>query len=87
MDTLIRHGLIVTPQGRRVASIGIQGGRIAGIYEPGAEPEAREVIEADGLASCPAPSTCIRTTARVRCRASSTRTRSTPPRCSARPAA
>ncbi len=53
MDTLIRHGLIVTPQGRRVASIGIQGGRIAGIYEPGAEPEAREVIEADGLAIVP----------------------------------
>lgn len=53
MDTLIRHGLIVTPQGRRVASIGIQGGRIAGIYEPGSEPEAREVIEADGLAVVP----------------------------------
>ncbi len=53
MDTLIRHGLIVTPQGRRVASIGIQGGRIAGIYEPGSEPEAREVIEADGLAIVP----------------------------------
>lgn len=53
MDTLIRQGLIVTPQGRRVASIGIQGGRIAGIYEPGSEPEAREVIEADGLAIVP----------------------------------
>lgn len=53
MDTLIRRGLIVTPQGRRVASIGIQGGRIAGIYEPGSEPEAREVIEADGLAIVP----------------------------------
>lgn len=53
MDTLIRHGLIVTPQGRRVASIGIQGGRIAGIYEPGSEPAAREVIEADGLAIVP----------------------------------
>ena len=53
MDTLIRNGLIVTPQGRRVASIGIQGGRIAGIYEAGAEPEAREVIEADGLAIVP----------------------------------
>ncbi|MBU7576260.1 MAG: dihydroorotase family protein [Hydrogenophaga sp.] len=53
MDTLIRHGLIVTPQGRRVASIGIQGGRIAGIYEPGSEPAAREVIDADGLAIVP----------------------------------
>lgn len=53
MDTLIRHGLIVTPQGRRVASIGIQGGRIAGIYELGSEPAAREVIDADGLAIVP----------------------------------
>lgn len=53
MDTLIRNGLIVTPQGRRVASIGIQGGRIAGIYDSGTEPEASEVIEADGLAIVP----------------------------------
>jgi len=53
MDTLIRNGLIVTPQGRRVASIGIQGGRIAGIYDAGTEPEAKEVIEADGLAIVP----------------------------------
>lgn len=53
MDTLIRNGLIVTPQGRRVASIGIKGGRIAGIYEPGTEPEAQETIEAEGLAVVP----------------------------------
>lgn len=53
MDTLIRNGLVVTPQGQRVASIGIQNGRIAGIYEPGTEPEAREVIDAEGLAVVP----------------------------------
>ncbi|WP_137922091.1 dihydroorotase family protein [Hydrogenophaga sp. 2FB] len=53
MDTLIRNGLIVTPQGRRIASIGIQDGRIAGIYEVGTEPNAKEVIEADGLAVVP----------------------------------
>lgn len=53
MDTVIRNGLIVTPQGRRVASIGIQDGRIAGIYEAGTEPSAKEVIEAGGLAVVP----------------------------------
>ncbi|WP_028604519.1 dihydroorotase [Ottowia thiooxydans] len=53
MDTLIRNGLIVTPQGRRIASIGIENGRIAGIYEPGTEPNAKEIIEAEGLAIVP----------------------------------
>jgi len=53
MDTLIRNGLIVTPQGRRIASIGIQDGRIAGIYEAGTEPDAKEVIEAEGLTVVP----------------------------------
>jgi dihydroorotase len=53
MDTLIRNGLIITPEGRRIASIGIKNGYIAGIYKTGTEPEAKEVIEADGLAIVP----------------------------------
>jgi dihydroorotase len=53
MDTLIRNGMVFTPQGRRQASVGISGGRIAGIYEPGREPDARQIIEADGLAVVP----------------------------------
>lgn len=53
MDTLIRNGLIFTAQGRRQASIGIRNGRIAGIYEPGQEPDAQHIIEADGLAVVP----------------------------------
>jgi dihydroorotase len=53
MDTLIRNGLIVTPQGRRQGSIGILNGRIAGIYEVGEEVAAKEIIEADGLAIVP----------------------------------
>jgi len=53
MDTLIRNGIVFTPQGRRQASIGISNGRIAGICEPGQEPDAQHIIEADGLAVVP----------------------------------
>lgn len=53
MDTLIRNGLVITPQGRRQTSIGIRDGRIAGIYEAGNEPQAKTVIDAQGLAVVP----------------------------------
>src|SRR5258708_16392661 len=50
MDTLIRNGLLITSKGRQLASVGIRDGRVAGIYQPGQEPEAKEVIDASGLA-------------------------------------
>ncbi|WP_337998212.1 dihydroorotase family protein [Oleispirillum naphthae] len=53
MDTIIKNGLIVTADGRFEGSIGIVGEEIAGIYAPGEEPEAAEVIDAAGLAVMP----------------------------------
>ncbi len=53
MDTLIKNGLVVTPQGQVRASIGIRDGKIAGLYEAGSEPDARNVIDASGLAVLP----------------------------------
>jgi dihydroorotase len=49
MDTLISNGTIVTAERRFQASIGIKDGLIAGVFEKGAEPKAREVIDAAGL--------------------------------------
>jgi dihydroorotase len=53
VDTIIKNGLIVSADGKKNASIGIEGERIAGIYEPGAEPEADNVIDATGLVILP----------------------------------
>lgn len=53
LDTLITNGQIITPTTRFRGSIGIVGEQIAGIYEPGAEPEARETIDASGLTVLP----------------------------------
>src|SRR5258707_14235793 len=54
MDSLISNGLLITSKGRQRASVGIRDGRIAGIYEPGHEPAAKEVNDASGLAILPA---------------------------------
>lgn len=53
MDTIIRNGLIFTPEGRKHASIGILNGKIADLYEVGQEPDAKESIDAGGLAIVP----------------------------------
>ena len=53
MDSLIKNGLLITSKNRVPASIGIKDGLIAAIYEPGEEPEATEVIDAEGLAIIP----------------------------------
>ncbi|OGA56010.1 MAG: dihydroorotase [Betaproteobacteria bacterium RIFCSPLOWO2_12_FULL_65_14] len=53
LDTLIRNALIVTAEGRSRGSIGIRGEHIAGLYEAGTEPAARETIAADPLAVLP----------------------------------
>ena len=53
MDSLIKNGLLITSKNRVQASIGIKDGLIAAIYEPGEEPEATEVIDAEGLAIIP----------------------------------
>ena len=50
MDTLIRNGLLITSKSETRASVGIRDGIIAGVYAPGDEPEAKEVIDAGGLA-------------------------------------
>src|SRR5688500_1199863 len=53
MDCVIKNGLLITAHGRVKTSIGIQNGVIAGLYEPGSEPKATEVIDASGLAVLP----------------------------------
>jgi dihydroorotase len=53
MDTLIKNGLLITSNGRVKTSIGIRGDQIAGLYEIGQEPAAKEVIDASGLAVIP----------------------------------
>ena len=53
MDTLIKNGLIITADGRFPGSIGIRNGQIAGVFEPGAEPEAKEIVDATGMAVLP----------------------------------
>ncbi len=52
-DTVIKNGEIMTSDGRVKASIGITGELIDGIYEPGAEPDAANVIDAAGLVVMP----------------------------------
>jgi dihydropyrimidinase len=48
-DTTIINGTVVLPGGVvQAADISIVGGRIAGIHEPGAAPDADEVIDASG---------------------------------------
>lgn len=53
LDSLISNALIVTAEGRQHGSVGILGGRIAGIYAPGSEPQAKERIDAGGKALLP----------------------------------
>ena len=53
MDTLIKNGLIITADGRFPGSIAIRNGQIAGVFEPGGEPEAKEIVDASGLAVLP----------------------------------
>jgi dihydroorotase len=53
VQTLIKNGLVITPAGRSRMSVGIRDGVIAGLFEPGAEPAAAEVIDAKGLAVLP----------------------------------
>lgn len=53
LDTLVTGGQIITAHSRFTGSIGIRDGKIAGIYAPGDEPEAREVISADGKTIMP----------------------------------
>jgi dihydroorotase len=53
LDLLIRNTEIVTAEGRTRGSIGIRGEHIAGVYEPGAEPPAKETVAGDRLATLP----------------------------------
>ena len=53
MDTIITSGEVITAKGRFRASVGIEGGRIAGLFSPGTEPKAAEIIDASGLAILP----------------------------------
>lgn len=55
LDLLVRGGTVVTPQGSRLADVGVRGGAIAAIEAPGrlSGEAADRVIEADGLLVLP----------------------------------
>lgn len=53
LTTLITNGRIITPEGEFHGSIGIDRELIAGLYAPGEEPEAAEVIDAKGMLVIP----------------------------------
>ena len=53
LDVLISNAEIIHAKGRYGGSVGVRDGVIAGIYQPGAEPEAGEVVDASGLALIP----------------------------------
>lgn len=52
-DTLIRGGVLITPDGGRPGQLGLSGGRIAAILAPDDAAEAGEVIDATGLQVLP----------------------------------
>lgn len=52
-DKVIVGGEVIHPWGRERASVGILGDRIAGLYAPGLEPAADEIIDAEGLVIIP----------------------------------
>ncbi|UCH27465.1 MAG: dihydroorotase family protein [Trueperaceae bacterium] len=45
-DSLIRDGTVLTPDGPRALDVALAGGRIAGLFAPGAEVESVETIDA-----------------------------------------
>ncbi len=47
-DLLIKNGKIVTPEAVQVGNIAVKGEKIAAILDKGFEPEAKEVIDANG---------------------------------------
>jgi dihydropyrimidinase len=49
VDLVIKGGTIVSPEGLIQASVAVDGGRIVGIGEAVATPQAKRVIDADGL--------------------------------------
>jgi dihydroorotase len=52
-DSVIRGGLIVTADGRRLADIAVRDGQISAVVEPGQRLDARETIQAEGLVVMP----------------------------------
>jgi dihydropyrimidinase len=54
LDLLVVNGRVVAPESGEIrASIGVTGGRIAGLYEPGARPAARDVLDVSGKVVLP----------------------------------
>lgn len=49
LDVLVSNGTVISRNGRRPADVGIRGGKIVGLYEPGGAPAATETIDASGL--------------------------------------
>ena len=48
IDTLIKGGMVVTPEGEKRLDVALNGGRIEGLLEPGTPTQAKETIDAGG---------------------------------------
>ncbi len=48
LDLLVTGGIVVTPDGARPLEVGVEGETIASLLEPGAQVEARRVLDAAG---------------------------------------
>jgi dihydroorotase len=48
LDTIVHGGTVVHAHGRELASVGIRGGVVVGLYAHGDEPDAKERIDATG---------------------------------------
>ncbi|MEM8729081.1 MAG: dihydroorotase family protein [Pseudomonadota bacterium] len=53
LDTLIREGQVLLPDGLHRVDLGLAQGRVAGVYAPGTAPEAGQVINAAGQVVLP----------------------------------
>jgi dihydropyrimidinase len=53
LDTVIRNGILVFPEGDVRADLAVSDGRIAALLKPGEEAPSREVIDAGGLRVLP----------------------------------
>ncbi|MEY8117827.1 dihydroorotase family protein [Falsihalocynthiibacter sp. BN13B15] len=53
VDTLIRGGTVLLPDGPHMVDLGLADGKVAGVYTPGTAPEAIAEIDATGLTVLP----------------------------------
>lgn len=53
IDTLIRGGTVLLPDGPHLVDLGLADGKVAGVYAPGTAPDATQELDATGLTVLP----------------------------------